>query len=359
MKNHFFLFPLLFSILVLLTSCEDDDKVTPDLPSDTYNSAQSYVTESGFQGAMLLRKGDNDIIRQGFGPANAEDGVMNTTDTKFRIGSMSKAFTVMGILQLQRAGLIESLDQSISEFEADFPYGHKITLRQLMGHTSGLPDHVGAFEALYKEENYDLTAEEIVDAYMEVISESGLLFEPGSNFSYSNANYLLLATLIEELSGQSYHEYLRTGAIAGLGMNNTYPSADDFGAIGEATGYRDGTPVNAYLMSIAFGAGDWVSTIEDLELWGKGWMGDLLFDIEKAAVFPAPAQDDMTAIGLGWFAIRIQGELVYFHGGDVDGFTSIIALFPESRGLFIALSNVEGQRNMLDSMMEVFAIQEF
>jgi hypothetical protein len=96
-----------------------------------------------------------------------------------------------------------------------------------------------------------------------------------------------------------------------------------------------------------------------MEKWGDAWMGDLLTGLEEAAVFPAPAQDDATSIGLGWFAIRIQGELVYFHGGDVDGFTSLIALFPESDGLFIALSNQEGQRSTLDHMMETFAIQEF
>lgn len=358
MKNLLFFFPILLSILILFTSCAEDDAVLP-APTPTYTNALDYAHASGFQGSLLLRKGNEDLIRQGFGEARAGEGIRNTTDTKFRIGSMSKAFTVLGILQLQRAGRIESLDQSISAFAPDFPYGGQITLRHLMAHTSGLPDHTAAFEELYEEQNAYLTPEEIADAYIEALSEEELRFEPGSRFEYCNANYLLLATLIEELSGQPYHGYLQATALAELGMSDTYPSNDDFGSIGEAVGYRNHAPVAPYPMSVAFGAGEWASTIEDMEKWGDAWMDALLTEVEMAAVFPAPAQDDATAVGLGWFAIRIQGELVYFHGGDVDGFTSLIALFPESNGLFIALSNAEGQRHVLDQMMETFAIQEF
>lgn len=358
MKNLFFFFPILLSIVILFTSCGDDDTVVPN-PTPSYTDALDYAHASGFQGSMLLRKGDQDLIRQGFGEARAGEGIMNATDTKFRIGSMSKAFTVLGILQLQRTGLIESLDQTISAFAPDFPYGSQITLRHLMSHTSGLPDHVATFEELYEQQNAFLTPEDIVDAYTEALQEEELLFEPGSNFHYCNANYLLLATLVEALSGQPYHEYLQSTALEYLNMSDTYPSANDFGIIGEAVGYLNGAPVEPYPMSVAFGAGDWASTIGDMEKWGDAWMGDLLTGLEQAAVFPAPAQDDATSIGLGWFAIRIQGELVYFHGGDVDGFTSLIALFPESDGLFIALSNQEGQRSTLDQMMETFAIQEF
>ena len=161
MKNLLFFFPILLSIVILFTSCEDDDTVAP-APTPSYTNALDYAHASGFQGSMLLRRGDEDLIRRGFGEARAGEGIMNATDTQFRIGSMSKAFTVLGILQLQRTGLIESLDQTISAFAPEFPYGSQITLRHLMAHTSGLPDHVAAFEELYEQQNAFLTPEDIV-----------------------------------------------------------------------------------------------------------------------------------------------------------------------------------------------------
>ena len=111
MKNLLFFFPILLSIVILLTSCTEDDAMVPS-PTPAYTNALDYALASGFQGSMLLRKGDADLIRQGFGEARAGEGVMNATETKFRIGSMSKAFTVLGILQLQRTGQIESLSRS-------------------------------------------------------------------------------------------------------------------------------------------------------------------------------------------------------------------------------------------------------
>lgn len=360
MKTNHFYSIFIASVLMIFSSCSKDEEIKPQVKIP-YESAEQYIEEVDFQGAILLRKGSTYIVRSGYGMANTSQNIPNTVNTKFRIGSASKAFTSLGILQLIRDGQMLSLDQTVSEFIEDFPFGDQITIRNLLKHSSGLPDHTGTFEELFNQQNIYLETEEIINLYAELLADEGLSFTPYERFAYSNTNYLLLAFLIEELSGKSYHQYLYDIALSNLGMNNTYKSESDFGAEDEdeAIGYRQGQPVAPYPIEIAFGAGDWASTIDDMEKWGNAWMNGLLSPEEKTDVFPNPEQDEITSIGMGWFTIRIDGKLVSFHGGDIDGFTSVIALLPESNGIFIALSNKEGQRNTLDQMMEAFVINEF
>jgi len=347
---------ILFSLLFVACS-EDPDEIVPLNPTD-YTSALQYVEASGFQGSLLFRKGNTDVVRQGFGMADIAAGIPNDEDTRFRIGSMSKAFTALGIIQLKRAGLINSFDQPVSDFAEDFPFGSQITIRHLLTHSSGLPDHVGAFEEAASSQNLFFSPEDMLDAYAEALDEDGLLFTPGENFSYSNANYLLLGLLIEELAEMPYHDYFALHNFGQLEMENTYQSPNYLVADEEAKGYKEGGLVAPYPIEIAFGAGDWVSNIADIERWGDAWMGNLLTDTEKSEVFPEP-QGEITSIGMGWFTIRIDGTLVYFHGGDIEGYTSLIALFPETNSMLIALSNEQDKRNQLDTMMEVFAKEAF
>lgn len=353
MKNQLIISSILLLILHIFSACENEENATPE-----YESAEKYLQEIDFQGSILIRKGNQDILRKSFGMADEKNSIPNEIDTKFRMGSMSKAFTALGIIKLKREGLITSFDQKITEFVPDFPYGNQITLRHLLTHSSGLPDHVDVFEDLMINQNLYFTPEDMFEAIAESVSEDGLQFTSGEAYQYSNANYLLLALLIEELSGESYHEYLQE-MLTTLGMNQTYKGDNLITNNQEAKGYRNGEEVGSYPMEIAFGAGDWVSNIADLEKWANAWLNDLLTDAEKAEVFAQPKQDEITEFGMAWFTIKTKGKLVYFHGGDIDGFTSLIILFPESNGMLIALSNQEGQRQKLDQMIEVFAKHEF
>ena len=352
-------------ILFILTSfvfvsCSDDeDDIVPQAPTD-YTSALQYIEASGFKGSILFRKGNTDLVRQGFGMADIANNIPNDVNTHFRIGSMSKAFTSLGIVQLKREGYIANFDQPISDFAEDFPFGDQITIRHLLTHSSGLPDHVGIFEEVVKDQNLFLTPEDILDAYAEALAEDGLQFSPGTLTSYSNANYLLLGLFIEELAEMPYHDYFAQHNLGQLEMQDTYLSPYELVENGEAKGYKEGSLVAPYPVEIAFGAGDWVSNLEDMEKWGDAWMGNLITTSEKEEVFPMPVSEgEITSFGMGWFTIRIGGTLVYFHGGDIDGYTSLIALFPETNSLLIALSNEQDKRNQLDTMMEVFANEEF
>ncbi len=353
MRNKLILYSVLILLLQIFSSCQNEKNHHPE-----YENAEQYIQDIGFQGSILIRKGNEDILRKSFGMADKENAILNETDTEFRIGSMSKAFTVLGILKLKQEGLITSFDQTISDFVANFPNGDEITLSQLMKHSSGIPDHLARFEELMINQNQDITPADIFESIKETVNENGLLFTPGSMHQYSNANYLILAILIEQLSETAYTDYLKETLIP-LSMNHTHKGSDIITNINEAKGYRNISEVSNYPMEIAFGAGDWVSNIPDLEKWANAWLNNLLSAEEKDAVFAQTKQDEITEFGMGWFTIRTHGKLAYFHGGDIAGFTSLIILFPESNGMLIALSNQENQRQKLDQMIDVFAENEF
>ena len=349
------------ALLIMISACSnDDDKTTPTEPVGEYTTAEALLEAHGFQGSVLIRKGGTDFLRKGFGLADANAGIANDPSLVYRIGSMTKAFTTMGVVNLKRDGLIESFDQPLSDFDDEFPHGDKITLRHLMTHYSGLPDYIGVIEEIYRNQNMYFSPEDIYDIIKESAGEDGLLFEPGSNFAYPNSGYLILGLLIEELTDMDYNDYIKENVMAPLGMNQTKIGADDIQGDGFAKGYKDGAVVAPYLMELAFSAGEFESTIADLEKWGDALMGNnLLTTDEKTDYFAAPyTEDDFFTSGFGWFTIKLDGTLVYNHGGNIDGFTSIIALLPETNSMIILLSNVENW-SPVNEVLETLVVNEF
>lgn len=359
MKKHFaFLSTIL--VIFLLTSCKDDDQVKPDEPTNAYTTVEQLLKDQQFSGAVLVKKGNTDLLRKGFGMANEAQQIANDPQLVYRIGSVTKSFTAMAMIQLQRDGLIDHFDQPLSDFDDEMPHGDQITLRHLLQHHSGIRDYVGPVEEYAEAHNYFFEPEEILDIITESMEEEGLLFNPGDQFHYSNSNYMMLGLLIEELSGLSYHDYLQAKVLSPLGMSSTEAGPNDPVASNHAKGYADGAIADPYQMQIAYSAGDLVSTVSDLEKWGQTFLGSYLSDTEKETVFAAPySQDGYNTIGMGWFTVKINGKLVYYHGGDIDGFTSLLAIVPEQNGIIVLLSNEQDKGEMRNLIMETIVANEF
>ncbi len=347
------------AFVVAISACSDDDSNLQPVKVD-YTTPETYLKEIGFTGSALIRKGNTDILRQGFGMADIARNIQNDPSFVYRIGSMTKAFTAMAIVSLKREGMIESYDQTISDFDPEYTHGDKITLRHLLTHYSGIPDYISPIEDAVNNENQFFTPEDIYDILKESSEEDGLLFEPGTQWSYSNSNYLILGILIEELSDMSYHDYLQEKVFNPLGLSNTGRGENAIEGEGFAKGYLGEREVSPYQMQLAYSAGDLVSSIEDLEKWGDALLGDsFLTESEKAEVFAAPyGQDDFFTSGMGWFTISIEGTIFYNHGGNIDGFSSIIALLPESNSIIVLLSNQQDWTPMNESI-EVIVKNEF
>lgn len=352
------------SALVVLglafTACSNDDNNVQPIPDVNYTTAENYLEKVGFKGSVLIRKGSEDIVRRGFGFADRASQIDNDPSLVYRIGSVTKSFTSAAIINLKREGLIESLDQPLSDFDDEFPLGDQITIRHLLTHHSGIADYVGGVEDFVDENNYFIEKEEILEVILESIEEDGLQFTPGEFFSYSNSNYFILGMLIEELAGMSYQEYLQEKVYTPLGLVATQKGPNATTGAVRAKGYNEELEVEAYQMDIAYSAGEIESTIADIEKWGDAMIGDYYTATEKQEVFGATyTQEGVNVPGAGWFTLKTGGKTVYHHGGDIDGFTSLLLLVPESDGMIVLLSNEQDKGEQRSKIMEVILENEF
>ncbi|MDF0716411.1 serine hydrolase [Muricauda sp. 334s03] len=339
---------LLLTLSTLVSSCSKDDD-TDSLPAD-YTNVKSVLTEIDFQGYAIVTKNGNDLVRQGFGLANEATAMPQDGNLAYRIGSVTKTLTAAAIVQLKRDGSITGLDQTLDEFDDEFPYGDQITIAQLLAHQSGIPDYQFVVEDAY-EQGETLDEEDIYGIIIEMISENGLNFTPGSNKQYSNSNYLIAALLIQELSQIPYHEYIQQNIFSPLGITDTYKGTNVIDADTHAEGYDNGNINSTYPMAIAFGAGDFSSTPKDMESWTNAVKTNWFTDAEKAEIFVKNVPSGYVDFGMGWFTTQEGNTTMYWHGGDINGYWSMIGFIPEYGATIVLLSNQQDdtgtQRNAI------------
>ncbi len=171
-----------------------------------------------FNGTVLVAESGKVIYKKSFGPANREWNVPNTVDTKYIIGSISKQFTAMLVLQLVNEGKL-GLNDTISKHLPYFPKekGEKITIHHCLCHTSGYPS-TPSIPGWYTEHWYkEYSTEELI----KLVSKQELLFEPGSGWEYSNPGYYFLAGILEKVTGQPYEKLLKARIFMPLGMKDS------------------------------------------------------------------------------------------------------------------------------------------
>lgn len=340
--------PLALMAAAALTGCGGTED-TSSTPTPT-GSTEAFLEARGFQGTVLIRRDGETVLARGFGEADRSTGRPNDLQTKFRIGSVTKSFTAVAFAQLLQEGLISSFDQPVADFFPDYPRGDEITLRHLLTHHSGLPDYVDEID-----EARPHTPVELIEA----VIDDPLHFDPGQYFEYSNTNYAALGVLIESLTGMDYTSYLKTTVLDPLGMQDTIYGVDPISADDQARGYDGEHPAHAIDMSVPYAAGALVSTVDDLGTWAETMLeGDYLRASDRAELFPAPPdQPGVTVMGMGWFVHNTGDQLVYHHGGDISGFTSLVALFPEHNGYLVMLSNVQDQAELRAELLERLVVR--
>ncbi|MEE4289772.1 MAG: serine hydrolase domain-containing protein, partial [Erythrobacter sp.] len=252
----------------------------PEASLDTERMIEVIETEADtgkFMGAVLVAQGDTPVIDRAWGMADLEWDIANTTDTRFRIGSVSKQFTAVATLLLAERGQL-SLDAPIATYLEDTPPAWEaVTVRNLLRHTSGIPSFT-QLESFERDQYLPLSQDELIATF----SALPLEFEPGAKFTYSNSGYVLLSKIIEEVSGDSFSDFLDANIFAPLGMENS--GLDDPARIlpRRAAGYSpagdDVTVINAPYndMGIPSGAGAIYSTTHDLLKWQRGLFGGKL-----------------------------------------------------------------------------------
>ena len=317
-----------------------------------------------FNGTALVAENGKVIYKGGFGMANMEWAIPNTPDTRFRLGSITKQFTAMLTLRLVEQNKIK-LDGTISDYLPDYrkDIGQKVTIHQLLTHTSGIPSYTsqpGFFENVSRNPYK-------VDEFVKKYASGDLQFEPGSKYSYNNSGYFLLGAIIERVTGKPYEQVLQENIFGPLGMMNTgYDHADTI-IPKRAAGYRktlDGYTNAAYLdMSIPYAAGSLYSTVEDLYLWDQALYTDKLISAKTKETMYKPFLDNYA---YGWvvrnasFKQNDQPVQMIAHGGGINGFATTITRFPQEKNLIVLLDNTgQNVERVMDRIAKILYNQPY
>src|SRR6185295_18871081 len=223
-----------------------------------------YHKYQQFNGSVLVADNGKVIYKKGFGFANMEWNIPNEPDTRFRLGSITKQFTATLVLQLVEQGKLK-LDGKVSDYLDSYrkDTGGKITIHNLLSHTSGVPNYTGqpGFIETVSRNPY------AVDDFVKKYASGDLEFEPGAKFNYSNSGYFILGAIIEKVTGKPYEQVLKENIFDPAGMKNTgYDHYDTIigkraaGYVKTPRGYRNAPYLD---MTIPYAAGSLYSTVED------------------------------------------------------------------------------------------------
>jgi CubicO group peptidase (beta-lactamase class C family) len=300
--------------------------------------ANSYTAGNAFMGSVLVVRGDQTLLNKGYGMANLEWSIANAPDVKFRLGSLAKQFTATLVLLLQQDGKLR-VEDPVNRYLPDAPKTwDKITLAELLGHTSGIPEIQSDPHFRTWCMSAHTHAEELA-----LFRDRPLDFEPGGRFEYSNSNYLVLGAVIEKVSGESYGDLLSKRIFRPLGMKDSGVDTDELILPKRAQGYMAGNGgllrARSESMSVPWSAGSIYSTTTDLLRWEHGLFDGKLLSAASLRAMMTPGKGEY---GFGVIVTEEDGAKVVDHNGAIEGFVAHMAYVPERRIAVIVLSNVFG-----------------
>lgn len=312
---------------------------------DAYLSA--YEEEKQFSGYVMIASPEGVLYGKGFGAADYENGRPNQADTIYRIGSITKMMTAAALLRCEERGLL-SLDDRVDRYIPEYGKGGEMTIHHLLSNTSGIPD-ISLTLWLFKQRGNPFDFGRL----LERINGQDLLYPPGSDWNYSNPNFMLAGEILQRVSGLSAGEFFRREIFAPLGMDRS-GFGENRGVPGEALGYsrlrpRPRAPKKT-LRAFSFTAGNVYSTPEDMAKWlGALYEGEFLSEDQRARMFaPYGKMGENSYYGLGCFlsSRTIGGKEWNFisHSGGVTGFSCIVTVNQETGLQVIILGNY---RNLL------------
>jgi CubicO group peptidase (beta-lactamase class C family) len=290
---------------------------------------QAYAHNGDFSGSVLVARDGRILFQKSYGMANYEWAIPNSEKTKFHIASVTKTFTAAAILHLEQQGKLK-LSDPLSKYVPDFLNGERITIEQMLTHTSGLPDFYSLPE--YPSRKYQKVTLPDLIAW---VKTKPLDFLPGSKSSYSNTGYAFLAYIIEQVSGKPYDQFLAEEILKPAGMKETGAFRDEAIISNRATGYQPAFGEHglrnapAYDKTILTGSGSLYSTTGDLYAWCRA------LESGKVPGFRA-------GNGYGWGTRETKSKHKYIEQSGRDpGFSSQVSIFPEEHLVVIVLGNLE------------------
>jgi CubicO group peptidase (beta-lactamase class C family) len=310
--------------------------------------ANSPVVEGRVAGLTVAIVQRNDtLLFKGYGKADLEWNIPMPVDAQFEIGSVTKQFTSAAILQLRDAGKLD-LDADLTKYLPNYPTkGHKITVRRLLDHTSGIK---GATEMKAFDEIRMRNLPR--DTLLKLIAAEPFDFAPGEAMIYNNSAYIILGHIIEKVSGMSYEDYIEKNFFTRLGMNRSAYCSNTDVVPRRARGYQ--LQVQQRVLAKAetnnhlwpFSAGSLCSTAGDLITWLKALHGGKALPPAsyKDLITPGRLNDGTSlryAMGIG-LTPDVRGRKTISHGGGIAGFVSDTRYYPDEDLYVVVLVNTTG-----------------
>lgn len=360
---------ILLTALSLMVACKnrENNKITTDkfevVENDKTQRLDSvysaHFERNEFNGNVLVAEDGKIIFHNSYGIANEKTNEKLNIQTSFELASVSKQFTAMGIVQLQKEGKL-SYDDLVSNYVPELKDYEGITIKNLLIHTGGMPDYMSIMD-----ENWDTskiaTNEDVIKIFEKL--KPKIEFEPGKKYSYSNTGYLLLGTIIERVSGKSFEDYLTEKIFTPLKMENTFiyrrrydPKKVDNYALGyiysdslKRNILPDNSPEEDYVIYLDGIVGDGMvnSNLHDLFKWDRALYGNKIINKEdKEVIFKSyPTENnEETGYGYGWF---IRNDSLYgkrvLHTGRWAGYLTIIERHIDTDKTIIQLINIENK----------------
>ncbi len=304
------------------------------------------VVQSNRPGAaVLVARNGGIVLAKGYGLAQVETQIPITCDTRFRIGSITKQFTAAAILKLAEDGKL-SIDDPLIKFVPDWPRGQEVTVRHLLTHSSGI--HNFTAKADFKAHvRSPLPLEKLILSF----KDDPYDFDPGEKYSYCNSGYVLLGSLVEKISGQTYASYLQKMFFEPLGMKDTgvYPSGAAIAHEALGYSYENGVVHRSvdWDMSNVAASGALYSTAHDLFRWNEALFGQkVLSAASMKTAFTVsvlkgddPSHPEDTGYGCGWTIDRLNSLREISHGGELNGFGSYLLRMPDYHLTVVVLLN--------------------
>ncbi|MDU1890986.1 MAG: serine hydrolase [Dysgonomonas sp.] len=315
----------LFALLAN-TSCNEQKKTEKSELGDYLDLCEELNLFSG--SVLIMEKGEK-IFEGSYGYKNQAEGEKNTNDSKYRAYSITKAFTATVILQLEEEGKLFLTDK-LSKFYPDFPKGDSITITNLLGHTSGIPN----------ETDENKTVDE--ETFMKYISAKPFDFSPNSAWGYSNSNYYILGYIIKHITGQDYDKEIEQRILKPLGMNNSGFHFNDLKDANKTTGYSFLSKDNAtgallYRRDHPYAAGAMYSTTADLYKFSEAIKNNIL--LKKETMDKASVPQQGSHYGLGFQLDSILDKAQIGHTGGGPGYRSGLYRIIEDDITIVLFSN--------------------
>lgn len=346
-----------------LRNCADEQVLTPEqqaavrqeIHADQKAQQIEHIFQQkvreGLNGNVLVAQKGMVLYKHCFGLGHFERGQRDTLvdDSKFQLASLSKTFTAVGTLKLIELGKLK-FEDTIQKFYPDFPY-HGITIRELLSHRSGLPNYQYAFDDsmkvnFYKKEKPYPSNATIMHWFATVKPTPRAYNIPGRGFSYSNTNYMVLASIIEKVSGKSYEEYIHATIFEPLGMHQTFVATTKNELFNQhkTAGYQWNRRIPKDYYDDVVGDKGIYSTIGDLFRWYRALNGDCVLQkktLQEAFVPRSFEKKGAKNYGYG-FRMMLgednQPEFIY-HSGWWKGYNTMFWFSPKDEYVIIMLGN--------------------